>query len=241
MTIATLSALPVAASTIIARAIRILIQTSSGEVPTTQEMTDGLESLNAMLDSWRNERLMCYSMQDETVTMVSGTTSYTIGATGTTVTNRPVRIDSAYVVYQSVSYPIDIYTQEQYAAIPYKAQQANFPTVLYYQPEMPDGKLFPYPVPNAASDLHVLTWTPLLYFPLASTTTILPPGWQEALATNLAIKLAPEYQQQVSKDLDKAAREAKANIKRANNKTPIALFDGSLLNNRWYNWKIGTP
>ena len=241
MTIATLSALPVAASTLIARAIRMLIQTSSGEAPTTQELTDGLEALNAMLDSWRNERLMCYAMQDEIVTMVSGTSTYTVGATGSTVINRPVRIDSAYVIYNSVSYPVDVYTQDQYAAIPYKTQQSNFPNILYYAPDTPNGTIYPYPVPNATSDLHILTWTPLLYFPTAATTTIFPPGWAEAIATNLAIKIAPEYQQVVSKDIADAAKQAKAGIKRANNDTPVATFDGTLMNNRWYNWRLGGP
>ena len=238
MTIITLSGTPVAASTIINRAFRIVTQTS--ELPSTQETSDALEGLNGLLDVWRNERLMCYSTQDEPLTMVSGQASYTIGTGGDLNTNRPVRIDSAYATYQGVSYPVTLYTQDQFAAIPYKLQAGPFPVILYYAADMNSGHLWPWPICNTTGvDLHVVTWTPMISFATSATTAILPPGWQDALTFNLAIVMCPEYQEQVTPDLTKMAKEAKKGIKTVNNVTPVMQFDSSLLGPRAYNWRTG--
>ncbi len=237
-TIVTLSSSPVTASTVINRAFRIVNTTS--ESPTATETTQCLEVLNAMIDSWRNENLMCWSTQDEALTLVANQQSYSVGNGGDLNSERPVRIDSAYVIYNSVTFPIDIYTDQQWASIPYKAQTSNFPTVLYYQPLVPLGYLWPYPIVNGTgAELHIITHVPFAQFTLSTTTAYLPPGWSEALATNLAIAIAPEYQKNATPDMIQQAKVAKGNIKRINNKTPIATFDGTLLNNRYYNWRMG--
>lgn len=199
------------------RAARLLSQVNPGETMTTSEYSDALVSLNAMVDSWRNERLMCFAMRDETVTMVSAQTSYTIGPSGNLNTTRPVKIDDAYVVISNISYPdVKILTVEEWDAIPSKTATSNRPDRIYYQPSYPLGTLYVYPIPNAASDLHILTWTPLTAFAAVTDTVSLPPGWEEALATNLAIAISPEYKTQASAAVIKMAVDAKANIKRVN-------------------------
>lgn len=241
-TIVSLSSSPVTASSVINRAFRIINQTASGQTPDTTETENALEALNAMIDSWRNEKLMCWANQQEILDLVSGQNSYSVGPGGDLDTVRPVRIDSAYVTYQSVSFPITLYTAEQYNAIPFKANAANFPTVLYYQPDTPMGYIWPYPIPNTTgATLYLNTWIPFSEFSDSTSSVYLPAGWAEALAWNLAVVIAPEYQQPVTKDVANNANKSKANIKRINNKTPIMQFDGTLLNNRYYNWRMGMP
>jgi hypothetical protein len=205
------------AATLIARAHRLLGLVGSGESPTADEYADGLIALNAMLDSWNNERLMCYAMRDESLTLAVSTTSYSIGPAGALITTRPVQIEAAYVVYGSTSYSdVRIINEEEYAAIPDKTSAATWPDRIYYQPTMPNGTLYVYPVPNAASALHLITRTPLTAFSATTDTVSLPPGWEEALATNLAIEIAPEYQTEPKQAVYKMATESKANIKRQN-------------------------
>lgn len=240
MTIVTLSGIPVAASSIIDRALRIIRQISPGVSPTTDEYAAALVALNGRLDAARNERLMCLATQDEPLTLVSGQASYTIGSGGDLNTNRPVRIDRAYVVYQNVTFPVDIYTDAQYQAIPYKLQEGTFPTILYYAADMDSGHLWPWPICNTSGvELHVVTWTPMLYFATISTQYNLAPGWADWLAFETAIMLAPEYEQPVTPDMREMAKNAKKWIQTVNNVTPVSTFDGSLMGPRIYNWRVG--
>lgn len=231
-TIVTLTGTAVAASTLIDRAMRLISQISPGVTPTTDEYTTGLEALNVMLDSWRNEKLMCYAMQDENFTLVAGQQSYTVGSGGDFNTNRPVRIEQAYVVDNAgVSYDVTILTPQEYAAIGLKTSQATYPTYLYYAPDLQTGHIWVYPVPSAAYAMHCLTWTPMQAFATKDETAYFAPGWRRALAYNLAIELAPEYEKDPSPLVMKIANESKAWVKRVNH-VPIKMYTelGALIN-----------
>lgn len=222
--IVTLTGTAVAASSLIDRAMRLISQISPGVTSTTDEYATGLEALNVMLDSWRNERLMCYALQDETFDLVVGQSSYTVGSGGDFNTNRPVRIEQAYVVDSSnVSYDVTILTAEEYATIGLKNSAATFPTYLYYAPDMQSGHVWVYPVPQAAYEMHCLTWTPMQSFTTKDTTAYLAPGWQRAIAYNLALEIAPEFEKQPSPLVMKIATESKAWVKRVNMQ-PLKMY-----------------
>lgn len=221
-TIVTLSGTAVAASTLISRAMRLIEQLSPGVSPTTDEYAVCLEALNAMLDSWRNEKLMCVATLDENFEMVAGQSSYTVGPAGDLNTNRPVRIDDAYIVTGGYSYPLKQLTATEYADITAKANTSDWPMYFYYAPDMPLGNIWVWPVPSSETTMHVLTWTPQMAYTLISTTAYLAPGWEEAIATNLAVTIAPEFHTQPSQTVMLMAQRAKANIKRIN-MTPIKL------------------
>jgi len=241
MPISTLSGTPVAASAIIDRALRLIQQISPGVSPTTDEYAAGLIALNGLLDAWRNESLMCIATQDESLTLVAAQTSYTIGSSGDLNTNRPVRINNAYVTYQGVSFPVELFTDIQYQSIVYKSQAGTFPTVLYYAPNQPLGTLYPWPICNTTGVvLHLNTWTPILSFATTATTATFSPGWQDAITFALAVALAPEYEFPVTPDLRELAKNAKKNVQIANSVTPVSTFDGTLLQPYRYNWLTGT-
>lgn len=183
----------------------------------SDESADGLITLNAMLDSWRNEKLMVYAHQEETLTLSASTTSYTIGPGGTLNTTRPVAIDAAWVVVSSISYGVDLIDDAQYAAIPDKTATSNWPTQANYKPSMSTGTLYVYPVPNTTVTMKLLTRIVVASYSALTDTVTLPPGWEEAIATNLAIHLVTEYPGvRVSDELRMMARDSKASIKRVN-------------------------
>jgi hypothetical protein len=199
--------------------MRLIGVLSKGETLSSSDAADGLEALNAMLDSWRNERMMAYAIKDESLTLVATQSSYTIGTGGDLSTTRPVRIEGAYVRSSDIDYPVEMLDAKQWAAIEDKTSTSDWPDYAYYQPTMSTGTLYVYPVPTAGNTLHVLTWTPFTAFALADTVT-LPPGYEEAMATNLAPRLAPEYGVSVSAEVVAMARDSKANIKRVNSVVP---------------------
>jgi hypothetical protein len=205
--------------------MRLLGVIPAGASPTSDESADALISMVDMIDEWQLEPLMIYAIRDEAITLVSSQNSYDLGPSGDLVTTRPVRITAAYVLVSGNSYPVKIIdTPEEYAAITSKTSESDWPTHVYYKPDMPDGTLYVYPeATDTAAVLHVLTNTPLTVYTSLSDTISLPPGYRKAIASNLALELAPEYETQPSAEVVKMARESKANIKRANAR-PIKAF-----------------
>lgn len=203
--------------------MRLISQISPGVTSTTDEYATGLEALNAMLDSWRNEHLMCYATQDESFDLVANQRSYTIGSGGDFNTNRPVRIDGAYIQEGGYSYGMFQLNPDEYAAIQAKTAASDWPTHFYYAPDMQSGHVWVYPVPSAAYEIHLLTWTPMQSFATKDETAYLAPGWQRALAYNLAIEISPEFEKQPSPLVMKIASEAKAWVKRVN-QTPLKMY-----------------
>ena len=204
------------AANIIDRAHRILGQIGAGETCTASEYSDGLTALNALLDSWRNDQLFCYAMQEEALTLSSGTSSYTVGPSGTLVTTRPIEILDAYIRDNSIDYPVQIITNEEYNTIPAKSTQSNWPDRMNYTPTMPNGTVYVYPVPNATRTLYLMTRVVLTSFSATTDTVSLPPGWERAMAYNLAIEMAPEYQTEPTPTTVVLAKASKAQIKQAN-------------------------
>lgn len=208
---------------ILDRSVRLIGELNSGESLTVQETADALVTLNAMLDSWRNDKLMCFAIRDESITLSSGNQTRTIGPTGNLVSDRPIKIDTAYIVYSNTSSDVRILQADEYAAITTKLDTSTYPLSLYYEPDIPNGTLYLYPIPNASSVLHILTWTPVLAFASAATTVTLPPGWEEAMATNLALAVSAEYETEPRQMVFKMAQTSLANIKRANSR-PIRAY-----------------
>ena len=201
---------------LVIRTLRLIGQIGPDETATTTELNYVFDALNDMLGVWRNEQLMCYAMQDESIPLSSGNTSRTVGPTGDLVSTRPVSIKEAYVTYSNVDTAIKVLEYDQYAYIPNKASTSTFPTRIYYKPEMPDGRIYLWPVPNVSSVLHILTEVPVLSFAALSTTLTLPPGWNDAIPPNLAVRIAPEFNRDVRPTVLAMAANTKRLIKRTN-------------------------
>ncbi|UOF78811.1 tail adaptor [Caudoviricetes sp.] len=214
--------------TLVNRALRLLGVISSGETPTSDESNDTLTAINAMLDSWRNDRLMCYALQDETLTLVASDSSYTIGTGGQLNTTRPVSIESCYCRASSIDYPVKIISFEDWNSIVDKTASSDIPECVYYEPTMATGTLRVWPVPNTANVLHLTTRVPLTALTLAGTVS-LPPGWEDSIASNGAIAIAPEFQVEPSSAVVKMANDSLKGIKRINSRPIMANTEMALM------------
>lgn len=206
------------AATIISRALRLIGVIPSGGSPSTNESADCLTALNALLASWNNPRSMCFATQTESVTLANGTTSYTIGPTGGLVTVRPVAIEAAWILESNYSYPVEVIGDGMYDGLIAKTTTGDWPTHLNYRPTMPDGTIYVYPVPNAARTLKIRTRIALAAFSATTDTVTLPPGWERALAYNLAVEMAPEFEKEAPPTVQRIAGASKAAIGIVNSK-----------------------
>ena len=209
--------------TIIDRAARLVGGVSSGESCTADESADGLIALNAMLESWQIDKLDVYAFVDTAYSLVAATSSYTVGPAGNfALTPRPYKIEECFVRYAGIDSPVELLTAEQWFALTSKTDTATYPDRAYYEPTLPTGTLKVYPVPNAVSSLHIVTWQVVSSLAALSTSIALPPGYERAMAYNLAIEWAgPEFVLPVSNDVRKIAVDSLAAIQRANHR-PIS-------------------
>ena len=210
--------------TLVDRAGRLLGIVSSGTSLTSAESADALIAINAMLDSWRNDRLMAYALQDESLTLVAADSSYTVGSGGQLNTTRPVSIEGCYCRAGDIDYPVRVISFEEWNSIVDKTATSDIPDCVYYEPTMSTGTLQVWPVPTTANVLHLTTRVPLTALVLG-TTVALPPGWEEAIASNGAIAIAPEFQVEPSQAVVKMANDSLKGIKRINSRPIRAHTD----------------
>lgn len=211
------------AQTIIDRSLRLIGQIGAGLSPTADETADALEALNAMLMSWRNDRLMAYAIQTQDITVSASDTNVTIGPSGDLVSARPVRVENAYAVIDDMTYDVRILNENEFAAIPDKTAQSDWPDRIWPQMTFPDVTIWLYPIPTTTSTLRILTRVPLTEFSTAATTVSLPPGWEDAMAYNLAVRIAPEYETEASPTVKEMARSTIKSIKIINSR-PQKLY-----------------
>lgn len=182
---------------------------------------DCLFSLNALLDTWRTERLLVPHITETTYTWPAGTSSRTIGTGGQFNATRPVRIESAVLVNGDSRTLLDMLTRERYL---------ERRDGLYSNGAAPLSTLYLLPVPTASVSLELSTWTPISAFAAVTDTIVLPDGYEAALLYNLALELAPLFPDTMLTDhVITRARETKAAIKRLNMTWPELACDAALL------------
>ena len=96
---------------LIRSALRLIGALASGEPVPAAEAFDGLEALNAYLDSASNERLTAYVIERLDVPLVPGKAVYTWGLPGGDIAHpRPFRLEGAVLrlVDQAYEYPLEV-------------------------------------------------------------------------------------------------------------------------------------
>lgn len=190
------------------------IGVAASEEPLTASMAeDGLALLNALLDSFSLERLWIYTTPATPIVWPAGSASLTWGPGGVIPGPRPIKL-APQATYQDVTAgydsPIEVLErQEQYALLQWKGMQSTLPSALYYEPQMPLGVLYIWPVPSVGYTIVTYPWQPLGAFVALDDELAFPPGYQRALRTNLALEAAPSYGVQPSPLLVRHAAEAK--------------------------------
>ena len=159
------------------------------------------------------------------------TITYTIP--GDFAINRPNRITHGFTRYSGLDFTCEVtMSQSRFLEILYKAQPGPWPTVAWYNPQMPYGLINFYQTPSAAAQLHLFTDTILSNLSLNSTV-ILPSGYSRALKWCLAKEICAEYGYPLTEAIKTHAAESMAMIK-ALNAEPVeqSRYNRMLLRNR---------
>lgn len=206
-------------SSLIIRGLQMLGGKVLGGTLTSAEQTAYLAVMNAMLDSWSLSRLMVPNLVQESLALVSGTATYTIGSGGAFDTTRPIRLVDPLFVRDSggVDYPIEQITADSYGKISLKSVSGTYPRVLYYDAANVAGlaTIYLYPKPGTGLTLYINSWKQLTQFSAIGDTLVSTPGYEEAISANFAIRAAAGYRP-VPPETALIARESKAAIMKAN-------------------------
>lgn len=223
---------------IIKRALQQNGVLTKGESPSGDEASDGLKALNAMLGTWSNDSLLIFVRQSESFPLVSGQSSYTIGSGGDFNTTRPMQILTAFTRIGDVDYHMSIIPDTSYDNITFKSLQSSIPETMFYSAGNPLGTITIYPVPTTGT-LHIRSEKELTSFTTLDTDLDLQPGLEEALVMNLAVRLAPQYGQQVDQITYQIAGESLGAVKTAvaRNKTMDAHPYRGPSNNIYTGWR----
>lgn len=210
---------------IISRSLRLLGVLASGETAEASQTQDALTTMNAMVSAWKNDGLLIYKNQIQTVSLIASQQSYTIGTLGDFAIDRPDYIVEAKYSLNNIEYPIEILNLKQWADIPNKLVSGSIPTKLYYNPEYPLGVLYFWPLPNGASSVVLYYGNSIDSFTSINTTVSLPPGYEDLLVYGTAERIAPEYGKDLSASSYKILKETISGIKRRNTKPHYAIPD----------------
>lgn len=199
------------ARNIITKAMQKIGALTKNDTPSSDEISDGLDSLNGLLGSWSNDSMLIWTRAVESFSVVANDGTYTIGTGGDFNTTRPTYIISAYLRQNNIDYPLTIISDEIYANIPDKSV-GGIPIYLNYNNNYALGTLTLYPVPTQAYTIYLVTEKPITTLTLDSVLS-LPSGWERMMIYNLAVEIAPEYGQQVDGSIYEIAKESKRLVK----------------------------
>lgn len=197
--------------------------------PSNNELAYGLRLLNYMLSDWSNRRIRIYTTTQYSKALTSGTSEYTIGSGGDIDEARPTVIEGMFVRDSGGNdYAMAALTEREYRNIVDKDTSAR-PTSYLYQGDYALGKIALYPAPGDSSyTLYIDCLVPLTAIASLTTSVSLPPGYEEAIRTNLAIRLVPAYGKAVNQATAVTAANSLAALtatNMSNRKTHVRMPD----------------
>ncbi len=207
---------------IISDALSDIGQLGIGQSVSPEQSQQGLRKANRMLQKWSNQKLMVYLVTQRPFALSATVQDYTVGPTGATFTGtRPVFVESgvANVPGSSMQNPMNILDKTQWDALPDSGVVCGpngAPASVWPEYTLPNLTFHVTPIPSTVVNIRLGVWELLQQFATLFDELALPPGYEEALEYNLAIELAPDYDQPVTPELAQLAADSLNTIKTVN-------------------------
>lgn len=207
---------------IVTRAMRKLGFLARTAEPKDTELADAKNELRSMLDTWRLEKLMVVANSNLVFDLDPTKRIYTYSSASNSdfVSERPVAILAAVIDSGAGErWPLEEITVAEYSALQ-NPNTPGTPSKFCYAADYPQASIRLNCLPMQPL-LRLTVQAPLVTLPADDTQEYdLPPGYEDALIYNLAVRIAPD----LSVDLDQVtvamARDSKRLIKLANFELP---------------------
>lgn len=191
------------------RRIRAYDPEDATTISSTQ-YSNAAETLNFLVSHWQAHGLPIWTRKVASKTLTSSDGQYSVGSGGDININQPQAIVQAWLRdATNATYPVDIplhiIGQQEYYQLASKSSEGR-PIVLYYDRAYDGatnagatslGQVYLWPEPDSTTatncTLYFIYQRPSLDFNASSDALDMPQEWYEAIRTNLAYKIAPEY------------------------------------------------
>lgn len=229
--------------TLVADALSELNVYQAGDSISAADGQYTLGALNRIFDLWNATRQAVWCSIFSPFVLVPSLQPHTIGPTGTWVmTERPVSIEGlSYVFPSGTTQRITVHTDPQWwlAQIPLAG---GTPFGAYYEPDIPNGRIYFSSIPSAADTVIVLVRRRLAQV-LLTDLIDLPQGYQQAVTLTLMEAIADTFGRTVSPKKEHLAAQARGIVFANNVVVPTldtrAAGLGSNLVGRW-DYRTGT-
>lgn len=228
-------------------ALRIAGVLGQGVEPVAEDISAAFGALNDLLAEWSSRRWLVYRLVDSSFTC-TGAIYYTIGPAGNIpVTDRPDRIEAAYVRLLTAptpnlqtDYPLtQILAREDYSRITLKQMQ-SFPEYYFYDPAYPLGLVYVWPLASAQYELHVVTREILAELAKVTDTLLLPRVYAGVIKWNLARRLRSIYRYRPDPEINAMAKNGLNVISSNNFAVPELEIPAELRGSGRYNFYSDT-
>lgn len=244
---------------LITQALKAVGTLGVGQTALAEDYNDSFLAMKQMLAQWQRRRWLVPALQDIS-RPGNNRQSNTIGAGGYYNVPRPDKINGGYLRLfgngsgdfnndfnndfstvgtrpsNAVDYPLtSIESYENYINITLKGLN-SFPYTYFYDGAFPLGNIFVWPIPSAQYEIHFLIKMNIANIQNQTDVIILPPEYEEAIWSNLAIRLCINYQVSASKELVTIAKVALNTIRNANTQIPTLKMPFALRNGPGYNF-----
>lgn len=177
--------------------------------------------LNAMLESWALDRLMVNTLLQARYQLTASKQTYTIGPSAPDFpTARPAMVEHANLIVTingaEGSIPLDVITAAEWATIRMKNDTSPVPTKLYDDYAGPNSNLSFYPIPSSACKVELWSWSVGGGFQSLTDQAGFAPGYERAVAAQLAIETAPHVGKTITQEMTVQAADAILKLKTLN-------------------------
>jgi hypothetical protein len=179
-------------------ALRKIGVVPQGEVPTTDQITEGAFALNLMVKAWQADGMPLWALRTTPIPLTATVNTYTIGTGKTVSTDKPLKVIRAWNhdVNSNIDIPMRILTKQEYDILGNKTSSGN-PIQLYYAPLLNSGEIKVFPTPSTTevtnNTIYIVYQRPFEDFDASTDEPDFPQEWYDAVLYGLAVRLAPEY------------------------------------------------
>lgn len=174
---------------IIARAFRQLGQIEPGESPSAEQLAQGIEALNNMVQAWEADGIKLWRLTPVEITLADGDNDYS------TPSDPPIfDICDAFYRLDSEDLPLRVVNYIEFLRIQDKEEVGEPLWVALQGTDVPT--LHVWPTPDSAVAGKKIVLSAIIRgkdFDTAAGTADFPKHWINALTFGLALDLSPEY------------------------------------------------
>lgn len=206
----------VTANDLITESLALMGEYAPGEPLDAAAVTTMIFTLNGILDGLGAERLALFANWTAAVTVPPGP-AFTLLPPVFAGTGAPADLTGVGVMVDAnVERPVRMLTSEEFRRIALKSMTGVIPEAVWVHPANGSITINLWPVPSQLVFLKLYYSYPLASVASGTDVVAMPPGYQELLTYELAIKAAPKFGANLPPWIYSAWQQAKTRVKENN-------------------------